>query len=407
MEEIIVIGGGASGLVAAIIAARDGFKVTIIEHKDKLGKKILATGNGKCNYTNMVQRQEDYRSDNSEFPFSIIKRFTEEDTLEFFQELGIYPKVRNGYVYPYSEQATSVVNVLSMELERLKVRIQLSTKVSRIHKKKDKFVIETNNGSYSSDKVILAAGGCASSSLGSDGSGFALAKELGHSIIKPLPALVQLVSKEKYFKTLAGVRCNAKVELYSNGKLLSHEYGEILMANYGLSGIPILQISRYAARALDKKEKVEVRLDFLPELSYNDAKNMMMDRINGSKHKNVEEMLIGLFNHKLAYVILMQSKIQVDKLVTQLSEKERKLLLDNMKSFSVMIHDTQPFEQAQVSSGGVNTKEINPKTMESQCIKGLYLAGEVLDVDGTCGGYNLQWAFASGYLAAKGLKDKG
>jgi predicted Rossmann fold flavoprotein len=404
MEDVIIVGGGASGLMAAIMAAREGYKVTILEHKDKLGKKILATGNGKCNYTNLVQEEECYRSEDSSFPFQILSCFDVNKTIEFFLNLGIYPKDKKGYLYPYSEQATSVLNVLEMEIKRLKIKVCLSAHVDKIHKKKSKFLIESNNGKYEADKIILATGGCASSNLGSDGSGYGLAKAFGHNIIKPLPALVQLVSDEKYFKTLAGVRCNAFVQLFGNKKLLGEETGEILMANYGVSGIPILQLSRYAARALDRKDKVHLLIDYLPELCRNETKDLLNQRINMNGHKNIEEMLVGLFNNKLAYVLLLQSNIPVSKSCSQINDKDIDAITNLIKSFSIPISKTQSFEQAQVSSGGVDTREINPKTLESTLVKGLYFTGELIDVDGTCGGYNLQWAWSSGVVAARGLK---
>lgn len=404
MEEIIIVGGGASGLVAAIMAAREGHKVTILEHKDKLGKKILATGNGKCNYTNLVQEKDCYRCEDSSFPSKILSCFDVNNTIDFFLHLGIYPKDKKGYLYPYSDQATSVLNVLEMEIKRLEIRVCLSTHVDKIHKNKSKFIIESNTGKYQSDKVILATGGCAQSNLGSDGSGYGLAKDFGHNIIKPLPALVQLVSDEKYFKTLAGVRCNVKVQLTGNKKILGEEVGEILMANYGVSGIPILQLSRYAAKALDRKEKVELIIDNMPELSTVETKELLKKRLNLNNHKNIEEMLVGLLNNKLAYVLLLQGNIPVNKSCSQVTEKEVDVITNKIKSFSIPISKTQSFEQAQVSCGGVDTREINPRTLESKIVKGLYFTGELIDVDGTCGGYNLQWAWSSGVVAARGLK---
>jgi len=251
MSHVIIVGGGASGLVAGIFAARRNHKVTILEHKDKIGKKILATGNGKCNYTNLVQLPECYRSNDNTFPMKVLSLFGVQETIDFFCDLGIYPKEeRQGYMYPNSEQASSVVQVLEMELARLQVRICLGTHVEHISKKKNSFHLTTNQGNFTADKVILATGGCASPNHGSDGSGFLLAKELGHKIIKPLPALVQLRSKEKYFKTLAGVRTDAAIGLFVNDKLMAKEEGELLIANYGVSGIPVFQISRFASKAL-------------------------------------------------------------------------------------------------------------------------------------------------------------
>lgn len=406
MDDVIIVGGGASGMICAILAARNGCKVTLLEHKDRLGKKILATGNGKCNYTNLVQEAHMYRSDNMDFPMNVLSLFDVNKTIDFFMELGIYPKNRNGYLYPNSEQASSVLQVLEMELKRLKVRIQLSTHVEKIHKEKDKFIVISNQGKFTGSKVVLSTGGCASKNLGSDGSGYQLCRELGHSIIKPLPALVQLVSKEKYFKTLQGVRCQGNVSLYSNGKEIVSERGELLFANYGVSGIPILQISRFAAKELDNRNKVCLLVDFLPEVSKVDTKLLIEKRIFANPTKNLEEMLVGLLNNKLAYVLLQNGKLPCDKLGSTVTTKDIEIIVNNIKEFKIPIVDTNPFDQAQVSAGGVNTKEVNPKTLESKRVEGLYIIGELLDVDGTCGGYNLQWAWSSGAIAAMGLKGK-
>ncbi len=403
MEDVIIVGGGASGMVCAILAARRGCRVTILEHKDRLGKKILATGNGKCNYTNLVQEPQMYRSDNKEFPLKVLSLFDVNKTIDFFMELGVYPKNRNGYLYPNSEQASSVLQVLEMELKRLQVKVHLSVHVEKIHKKKNKFIITTNQGELIASNVVLSTGGCASKNLGSDGSGYELSKGFGHSIIKPLPALVQLVSKEKYFKTLQGVRCIGDVTLFSNGKELIHERGELLFANYGVSGIPIFQISRFAAKELDNRSKVWLVVDFLPEVSKVDTKELIEHRMRHNSTKSLEEMLVGLLNNKLAYVLLKQGNLACDKLCKTTTAKDIEIIVSNIKEFRIPITDTNPFEQAQVSAGGVNTKEIDPHTLESKLVEGLYIIGELLDVDGTCGGYNLQWAWSSGAVAAMGL----
>jgi predicted Rossmann fold flavoprotein len=404
MSDVIIIGGGASGLMAAIHAARLNHKVLILEHKDKIGKKILATGNGKCNYTNYSQLPECYRSSgNNDFIDRVLQTFDAMTTINFFKQLGIYPKEKKGYVYPNSEQASSVVEVLRMELQRLKVKILCDVHVEHIRKDKNHFLINTNKGNHTAEKIILAAGGCASPNLGSDGSGFQIAKELGHHIIKPVPALVQLQSKEKYFKTIAGVRTDAHIELYVNGSMVAKEKGELLIAAYGVSGIPILQVSRYASRALNDKKNVYLVIDFLPMVSYDDTLTLIYDRIKENPHKNIEENLIGLFHNKLAYVMIKEVGLSPELASNSLTKKQIISLVQQIKSWRVSITDTNPFDQAQVSAGGVDTSEINPDTMESKIVKGLYLTGELIDVDGTCGGYNLQWAWSTGAIAGKSI----
>lgn len=403
MSNVLIVGGGASGLAAGIFAARRGHKVTILEHKDKIGKKILATGNGKCNYTNLVQLPECYRSNDSSFPVKVLSVFGVHETLDFFRQLGIYPKERDGYIYPNSEQAASVVQVLEMELKRLKVNICLDVHVEHIQKNKNTFKLTTNRGEFTADKVILAAGGCASPNHGSDGSGYLLAKELGHKIVKPLPALVQLKSKEKYFKTLAGVRTEAYIKLFVNDSFTAEEKGELLIAGYGVSGIPIFQLSRFAAKAISENKKVDLKIDFLPALNWKDTFELITDRVKSNPKKTAEESMIGLFNNKLAFVMLNEAGIEPALFCEKVNKKNITDLVNQIKEWKIPISETNPFEQAQVSAGGVDTGQISPTTMESKLVKGLYLTGELVDVDGTCGGYNLQWAWSTGAVAGMNL----
>lgn len=400
MSGVYIVGGGASGLFAAIWAAKRNKKVTILEHKEKPGKKILATGNGKCNYTNLVQNRECYRGENPSFAQEVLKAFSVEHTIEFFREIGIYPHDRNGYLYPNSGQASSMLEVLLLEAERVGVIIECNVQVEHIDKN---LCISTNQGNYQADKLILAAGGKASPALGSDGSGLTLAKELGHKIITPLPALVQLKSKEKYFKTLAGVRTEAAVSLYAADRLIAQESGEVLLADYGLSGIPIMQVSRYAAKAIQEGRQVVAVLDFLPFLPGEELKNLITERLQRNPRETIEQAFLGLLNKKLAFTALREAKIEPTITIKQLKESDIRCLIRQLKEWRVPILETHSFEQAQVTAGGVDTLLIHPETMESKLIKGLYFAGEIVDVDGTCGGYNLQWAWSSGYVAGSNI----
>lgn len=395
--DVIIIGAGASGMMAAIAAGRKGSSVLVIEHKDKAGKKILATGNGKCNYTNLLQEDHCYRSDNSLFPQKILKLFNTDKTIEFFKELGIYPKERNGYLYPNSEQSTSVVQVLLMECRRLGVTISYNENIIKFIK--PNFTLITDHRTYYGSKLILATGGCASPKLGSDGKGYDYARFFGHSIVKPLPALVQLKSSDKNRRTISGVRIVGNIKAYANNNAIAEEMGEMIFTDYGISGIPIMQISRFVAKALDKKNNVKLVIDFLIDRTKNEVLDILKERITYGKGKSVEEMMVGLFNNKLSYVMLLKSNIDPTMICDKLKCKDLEKLTDNIKKFTMTIIDTNSFDNAQVTAGGVSTTEINENTMESKTTKGLYLSGELIDVDGTCGGYNLQWAWSSGYIA--------
>lgn len=417
--DVIVIGAGASGLVAAIAAARKKSQILVIEQKDRAGRKLAATGNGKCNYTNLDQRPEHYRSDDNAFPMEVLSYFNVTDTVSFFEELGIVPKERDGYMYPNSEQASSIVQVLLMECERLKVSFVYNESVTELKQPSDnasdKFTVYTRSASepymdkrYRANRLIMAAGGCASPRLGSDGSGYRLAKSLGHTIIKPLPALVQLKSKEKYLRTLSGVRIIAHVAAYSQGKQLAREKGEIVFTDYGISGIPIMQVSRFVAKKLDAGRDVSLILDFMPEASYEEVKALIDKRLKRSRSKNLEQMMVGLFNNKLSYIIIKQAGLNPEAVCACINVRDMEKLTLLIKQFVMSITDTNSFDYAQVSAGGIPTRELNCKTLESNIVKGLYITGELIDVDGTCGGYNLQWAWSTGYLAgcAAGIRKQ-
>jgi len=401
-QRIIVIGGGAAGMMAAVVAAGKGAKVTIIEHQNQIGRKLKSTGNGRCNFTNLHQQPDCYRSTNEGFPFPIYEAFPVQDTIAFFLQLGLFSKNRNGYMYPYSDQAMAVIELFEMELKRLQVSIVTETKCIKIRPKGGGFQIQTDKGDFFADKAILTAGSKAAPITGSDGSGYALAKELGHTILTVLPALVQLRCQETFYKKLAGLRVQGEVTLLLDGKIVATDTGEIQFANYGISGIPIFQVSRYAAKGLFEKKEVVVRLDLMPDFSKEQLFYFLMNRKMTRDEKTWGEFLVGVFPTKLAHVLLCLSNLALSDRV---EKKGLEQLATLIKSFPTIVISTHSFEHAQVCMGGVETTEVNPHTLESLLIKGLYFAGEILDVDGICGGYNLQWAWSSGHRAGEEAAD--
>ncbi len=400
-RHVIVVGGGASGLVAAITAAREGAMVTVIEQKDRVGKKILSTGNGRCNFTNEYMVPQCFRGDDLKIVSTVLEQFGYQDTLDFFSELGVLFKNRQGYLYPISDQASTILDVLRMELDRLSIQLVLNEKVTDIKKEKHNFVVSTERTSYKSDALILATGGRAASSLGSDGSGYALAKSFGHSISPVVPALVQLRCKGSFFKQLAGIRIHATVKLCVEDIATTSDTGELQLTNYGISGIPVFQVSRYAGKALYHKQSVKAWIDFLPNTDIDSLNQLFKQRKEKHTEKTAEDFLIGMFHKKLIPILLKTAGISRTTNVLEIKEEQWTKLATVCKQFAVEVEGTNDFEQAQVCAGGVRTVEIDEETMESKYTDGLYLTGELLDVDGICGGYNLQWAWATGYLAGK------
>ena len=389
-KRVCIVGGGAAGMMAAIIAAREGAAVTVLEHNEKTGKKILATGNGRCNLTNLYQDASCYHSQERNLAWEVLEQFDVQKTIRFFSELGIYTKNKNGGLYPSSMQASSVQELLEMEARYRKVKIKCREHVTGIQvlqeAAKPVFQVKTETWSYEADAVILACGSKASAIEGADGSGYTLAKSLGLKVIKPLPALVPLKGKGTYFTKWAGTRVEGKVILKAGAQILDTAEGELQLTDYGISGIPVFQLSSQTARLLDSGVPVSVELDFLPDFDEKGLEEFLKRRENACPYKTQRELLTGLLPKKLADV-LSEGKT------------DRKTLVQRIKRFAVEIKGTKAFDMAQVCSGGVSLTEINPKTMECRKIQGIYLAGELLDTDGICGGYNLQWAWSSGACA--------
>lgn len=401
MQNIIVVGGGASGMAAAITAARCGADVTILEQNDILGKKILSTGNGRCNLTNLSLKPEDYRSDHMQLIQDVLSVFNTQSALDFFKSIGIRTKCRGDYVYPLCDQAASVRDAFVMELHRQNVHVVTGCHVDQIIRKKNGFHItcQEEKACYKASSVILAAGSKASEIAGSDGSGYDLAKSLGHSLSPVVPALVQLRAKEKIFKKLAGIRMNATVTLYVDQKPVASDTGELQLTDYGISGIPVFQISRYAAKALRTKKNVTVKLDLIPGIEKEELLREILDRRERWNQCTSQEILNTLFPSKLIPVLLEEANIPKQLWAKKLPEEEWEEFVRLCKEFEIHITETNPFGKAQVCAGGVHTDEINSKTMESKFVNNLYITGELLDVDGICGGYNLHFAWATGILA--------
>ena len=398
---LAVIGGGASGLVGGICAKRilkDKCAVVILERMDRIGKKILATGNGRCNFTNINTSPSYFYGENPDFVKYAFQKFGIYETIDFFKNLGIYPKEEEkGKMFPYSDQASSVLDVLRNEIQRLGIEVVTGYDVENIRKNNSGFTISSGSGeNVYADRVIVSAGGCASPNLGSNGSGFTILKRLGHRITKLSPALVQLKTEKDIVKGLKGIKFTGNVKMFSNDRLIGEDYGEVLFTDYGLSGPPIFQLS--ALSAINKGCKVI--LDFMPELSEKDIFDILSERKRNLSFLTMESFFVGLLNKRIGNVIARKSGIE--KLSYKVSDLKRDniwSMCENIKNLSFDIIGQNGFNNAQVTAGGASVREFNDKTMESLKIKGLYASGEILDIFGACGGFNLQWAWSSGALA--------
>lgn len=401
MQEIVIIGGGASGLVSAIIAARRGKKVIILERNNICGKKILVTGNGRCNYFNEDQNIKHYRSNDTELLKEIITKKNQEKVLQFFKEIGIEPKIKNGYYYPFSNQAVSIQNALLTEIKNLNIEIKNEVEVRKIKKQNDKFIIMTDKENIEANKVIISTGSKSAPKTGSDGSGYKICQELGHTIIEPLPALVQLKGKEKYFKEWNGIRADVAINLYEDNKEIAKEVGEIQLTDYGISGICVMNLSGRVARGLYTGKDEYVKINFLSNLNINTVQECIsfIDKRNKSmKNRTISELLDGIINYKLLNVLLKNLK---NKQWNEISAKDKEKIAESLVELKVNIIGTNSFDKSQVCSGGIPLKEIDVNTMESKLVKDLYITGELLDCDGDCGGYNLTWAWITGIIAGE------
>ena len=387
MSKVAVLGGGASGIMAAITAARCGSETVLIEKNPRIGKKLLMTGNGRCNITNMNLTAEKYNSPYVSDAFDI---FSEKDTVDFFKEIGLLTYEEDeGRVYPLSNQSAAVLEVLRQELERRRVTVFCDFDVKKISKTDCGFDITDEIGrKISADSIIAAFGGKAAPQTGSDGHGYRLLEELGHSVKAPDKALVQL----KTDKSIKGVRAYAKVTL--NGK---SEMGEIQFTGYGLSGIPVLNLSEYA------KAGDVITLDLLPDYTEKEIFEYLKKRPN----QTLETYLVGILNKPLGQMLLKDCNIgKLSLNSSSLKDFEIKKIANKLKNWDFNITGKMGWDNAQVTMGGIDLSEINPKTMESKIVKNCYITGEMSDIYAKCGGYNLQWAWSSGYIAGKNAAER-
>lgn len=403
MKKIGVIGAGPAGMTAAIAAAERGTKVILFEQKERVGQKILVTGNGKCNLANTRLSEEFYHGTHREFAGCVLERFPLGDTIAYFTRLGIYTKNRNGGLYPYSEQASAVLDALRMELRRLNIEVRTDCRVTGvIPEKTARFRIRDKEGrEEEADRVILAAGSRAAPKTGSDGSGYKIAKKLGIHVVKPLPALTQLKSQDGWFQSVSGVRCDALLTLCIDNKEIARERGELQLVDYGISGIPVFQLSGRASRALENGCRVAVKIHFLPEFDGMTDATYLKDFIYKrfcDAHKTCEEAFIGLFHKKLAAFFLREAGIRPQSPAKELTEAKLCDLISVISECRVEIDSASSYEHAQTCTGGIDTEELD-HNLQFRKIPGMYAAGEIIDIDGVCGGYNLQWAWSTGQIA--------
>lgn len=404
--RIGIIGAGASGLTAAITAAKNGSQVTLIEKKDRIGKKILATGNGKCNFTNHSMNTTDFNSQTNSIFVDYISQFDKNNVISMFQDMGMLIKDKNGYLYPRSEQASTVLDLLRLQIKELNIPVLTEHYPVSIQKKKKSFeIILDNQEKLYFDRIILACGSYAGEKKRDDYNGYNYAGNFGHTIVPIVPALVQVRAKGKEFKSISGVRCDANIHLYINGKSVTSEFGELQLTDYGISGIPVFQLSRHVSYGTYNKKKITAVIDFLPEYSLEDWRFFVTDKWKKTaKNISAEEFFQGFLNKKLNLMFLKLAGIKAETPLKQLKFNKIEEVISHMKSWEIEIEGTNPYENAQVCAGGVSMNEITLQ-MESKIVPGLYFSGELLDVDGRCGGYNLQWAWTSGYLAGKAASN--
>lgn len=411
--KVIVIGGGPAGMMAAITSAEKGDKVILLEKMERLGRKLLITGKGRCNITSSLPIEEFIQNTpgNGQFLYSCFKNYTNKDIIEFLKREGLQIKEERGNrIFPVTDKSLDVLQCFENRLKELNVDIRYNTKVKDISICKDgKFkLITDNNNTFETEKVILATGGKSYPLTGSTGDGYNIAKKLGHTVTTIKPSLVPLESYDKNVcKNLQGLslkNVNIKIENIENNKTIYQDFGEMLFTHFGVSGPTILSGSSHLVRyknidELLKNRKIVLKIDFKPALTEEKLDDRILRDFGELKNKKFKNSLDKLLPQKLIPIIIEKSNINPEKKVNEINKMERKNLVKILKNFDLIISGFRPIEEAIITSGGINIKEINPKTMESKIVPGLYFAGEIIDVDSYTGGFNLQIAYSTGYTA--------
>ena len=398
MNSVVVIGGGASGLIAALTAAENGSnKVILLERQARVGRKLLATGNGRCNLTNTGAALCNYHGSSPEFALPALNAFPPNETIDYFHSLGLLTVTQyGGRVYPLSDSANSVLDVLRLALDRAGVEVHSAAEVKLISKKNSRFFVATADSIFECDNVIIACGGKAGGKIGGSSAGYDLLKALGHHCTKLYPSLVPVTSSSEYPRSLKGIRVDAKVCLYSGSRCVSESCGELQFTEKGVSGPVIFDISRYAAI-----NGGELSADFFRDYNAQDIFSMLLTRRDEMPELEAQYIFSGMLHNRLGLVLVKYSSVAPSSHICALSDKDLRLIAENSKNFRLSVKGTGDFDAAQVTAGGINTSEFNSETLESRLVPGLYACGEVLDIDGDCGGYNLQWAWSSGRLAGR------
>lgn len=411
MKNVVITGGGPAGIMAAITAARRGFKVTLVEKNEKLGKKLFITGKGRCNITNAGDSEDLFNSivTNRKFMFSSFNGFSNYDTLGFFDELGLHIKIERGNrVFPESDHSSDVIGALNRELKRLSVDVRLNTEVKDIivNGGKATGVVVKCSGKESTiqaDNVIVATGGNSYQSTGSTGDGYRFARKLGHSVTPIVPALVPFNVAEDWESDLQGLSLkNVSIVVLDGKQEIYSDFGEMLFTHFGVSGPLILSASSFAARRI-KEHPLKLVIDLKPALSQEQLDERILRDFDEEKNKAFKNSLDKLLPKKMIPVIVRLSDIDGNKKVNEITKQERQKLVSLIKGLELTITGLRGFNEAIITQGGINVREINPTTMESKLVKNLYFAGEVLDVDALTGGFNLQIAWSTGYAAADHL----
>lgn len=404
--KVGIIGAGASGVFAALILKQNYIDTTVIERNANALKKIYATGNGRCNFTNRNVSYKNYHGENPKFTISAIKKFDNYDVIEFFNDMGI-PEVEleNGKIFPKSLQASSIVKQMMCLANHLEVEFIFDSFVDDVRKNGNVFEVKSNDSIYKFDYLIVACGSKAYKKSGSDGNGYILMKKLGHNIVKTHPGIVQLRLNGDSFKKMSGTKFKANAKLVVDDKEVFEFYHDVLFTDYGISGPTILQLSGEAIRAKNKGLDVKIRIDTV-DLDENKLYEHLIYIISLNYYKKIKELLVGLINDNLIEEVLNQAGINYDINVCELSKEEIYKLAHTLKNLEFSVSGYKDEDSGHITCGGVDTDEINPSTMESKKIKNLYIIGEIMDVDGDCGGYNLQWAFSSAYSCAMSIIKK-